>query len=97
MKEASALIESRRLIEFVVWELRKQDLPPDVQAAAEAVAPFYPRPFKARGITEGPLKIDGFPADESAIVRRKAFPHQAGHVVRSMLDRGCRYVLVQDL
>ena len=90
-----------RLVDFVVWEMRSGDLPPDVREAAHLLS-HRPRPEHLEGqvirYTEGPLSIDGFPHDNDApLDRRRAFPHQAGQVIRDLLARGCRYVLVQDI
>ena len=96
------LADAARIVDFVVWEMRAGDLPPDVRAAALRVSKHAPRPARFRGqlirYTEGPLSVDGFPHDDDApLDRRRAFPHQAGAVVRDLLARGCRYVLVQDI
>lgn len=89
--------DKERLLDFVLWELRHQDLPHDVQAAALRVAPGRRRPKPQTALTEGPLSVDGFPADESPVIRHRAFAHQIGQAVRHHLDSGCQYVLVQDV
>jgi len=94
------LADAARIIDFVVWEMRSGDLPPDVREAALRTSSKRPPQFTGRPIhiAEGPLSVDGFPHDDDApLDRRRAYPHQAGAVIRDLLARGCRYVLVQDI
>lgn len=87
----------KRLVEFVVWEMRRGDLPADVQDAAEVCAASMLRPEPLRGLTEGPLIVSSFPADESQpIETRHVFPHQAGQLVTDFLRDRPTYVLVTD-
>lgn len=84
------------LARFVIWELRRGDLPNHVKEAALKLAPLYPRPepLPVR-YTDGPLTISGFPIDESELIEhRKAWPHQTPEIVRDMLKEGVGYVLV---
>lgn len=92
--------EERRLIEFVVWELRRGDLPDDVKPAADAVAKtraYPPRKRTLRRYTEGPLMVSRFPPDETEpLDQRRAFPHQVGDVIQDMLGQPTFYVLIHD-
>lgn len=92
-----ASVAEQRVIEFVLWRLRYRDLPDDIREAAEELTSKYPRPFAPMGVTEGPLVICGFPADESTIERRNCFPHQISRIAQDMLEEGSRYVLIQSI
>ena len=90
--------EEQHLVNFVLWRLRYRDLPDDVREAAEALTEKYPRPYVAPiNVTEGPLVISGFPADESLVERRNIFPHQVSRVAQDFLEDGCRYILIQSI
>ena len=96
----SALADAQRLVDFVCWEMRTGDLPPDVRDAARRLVGKRPAHLEGKPIrrTEGPLIIDGMTRlDNDGVDRRKAFPHQAGAVIRDLLERGCQYILIQDL
>lgn len=90
--------DEETLLDFVLWELRHQDLPEPIREAALRVSETRRRPARVHRYTEGPLLVDGFPADDNAPLQRlRSFPHQVGQNVRHLLDNGCQYILVQDL
>lgn len=87
----------RRLVEFVVWEMRHGDLPLDVREAAAACVGLVPRPSPPRRLTaDGSLLISAFPRDETLplVDARGVFAHEAGPIVEEFLRDNPAYILV---
>lgn len=94
------LTDADLVLRWAIWDVRRRDLPSDVAAALDRLAPCYPRRDRKprqRPYTEGRYRLSVFPDRSGDRDLYDSFPVSPGRTLDEALEKDPAYVLIDAL
>lgn len=94
------LADAEAVLRWAIWDVRRRDLPDDIAARLERLAPSFPRTGKAprtRPYTEGRYRLSVFPDNTGERQFHDSFPVSPGRTLDEALAADPAYVLVDTV
>lgn len=96
------LADADRVLRWAIWDVRRRDLPADIAAVLERIAPAFPRAAdphqpRTRRYTEGAFHLSVFPDNTGKRELFDSFPVSPGCTLDEVLAAEPAYVLVTNM